>query len=658
MMKQDLFFVYRFGVAATVAVMAAACGDSRSVSNFEDVGNVAQAATSPTRVIFDTDIGSDVDDAGALAVLNHLADRGEAKILAVVSTTDATTYYASGYIDAVNSWYGRPKTPIGVNKQQSKGLDRYTDAVALDGQYGHNVINKTDAEDMVQLYRDTLKSQPNNSVVIVTVGRLTGLYEYMLQHGDALLKQKVKRLVIMGGHKADYDDVRNNADGSNLEKGVAGEHARYVFERLQGEVEIYLSPEGQHIPSGGSLDNVDKNNPTRRAYVGYKKGLNGKGDGPKNLCPSHADDATQAVCTKHELSYWKSYDQIAVLFGVRGHLSGSEKIKHNRKISYEGDHRMIIRSSGGDVKELSIPSSRHIKVGNLIDGMMAAPPADHHVPPSDVPGLGDRIEAENYSAHRDTVVVDAPGYSGGARLGSTHLGDWVEYKIDVPAAGKHTITFVGATKIAGAAWEVSQGGNVLGHLDYPNSTGGYDPENMKSFSATLDVAKAGVQTWRFDVLAEHPDLDYFVVERKPASGEPGEVSVSLQVTHRYIEGVIEVDNESSVGIDAITLTLKGASGGFDWIKAPNSIDVWPQSGVSLSKNNDGVTSDIVQLGWSNGLAGGQRTSVDFDIDPNSLDGVSVEVDVEFSNGKVRGGVMTYRAGNSPDSDSFSWSGAP
>ena len=35
------------------------------------------------RVIFDTDPGGDVDDAGALAVLHALADRGEVKILAI-----------------------------------------------------------------------------------------------------------------------------------------------------------------------------------------------------------------------------------------------------------------------------------------------------------------------------------------------------------------------------------------------------------------------------------------------------------------------------------------------------------------------------------------------------------------------------------------------
>ncbi len=41
-------------------------------------------ASEPVRVILDTDMASDCDDAGALAVLNALADCGEAEIVAVV----------------------------------------------------------------------------------------------------------------------------------------------------------------------------------------------------------------------------------------------------------------------------------------------------------------------------------------------------------------------------------------------------------------------------------------------------------------------------------------------------------------------------------------------------------------------------------------------
>ncbi len=68
----------------------------------------------PVSVIFDTDIGTDVDDAGALAVLHILADQGEAKILATLSANQ--NRWAAPAIDVLNTYYGRGDIPIGSSK--------------------------------------------------------------------------------------------------------------------------------------------------------------------------------------------------------------------------------------------------------------------------------------------------------------------------------------------------------------------------------------------------------------------------------------------------------------------------------------------------------------------------------------------------------------
>ena len=39
--------------------------------------------TEKVKIIFDTDIGGDCDDAGALAMLHRLCDKGEAQLLAI-----------------------------------------------------------------------------------------------------------------------------------------------------------------------------------------------------------------------------------------------------------------------------------------------------------------------------------------------------------------------------------------------------------------------------------------------------------------------------------------------------------------------------------------------------------------------------------------------
>ena len=63
------------------------------------------------KIVFDTDIGGDCDDAGALAMLHRLCDLGEAQLVAV--TASYASPFVAGCIDAVNTYFGR-KVPVGV----------------------------------------------------------------------------------------------------------------------------------------------------------------------------------------------------------------------------------------------------------------------------------------------------------------------------------------------------------------------------------------------------------------------------------------------------------------------------------------------------------------------------------------------------------------
>ena len=76
---------------------------------------VAFAATAaPVKVIFDTDMLTDFDDVGALACLHALADAGECKILATISSTRGNA--SVGAIEVINHYYGRPDLPVGSSK--------------------------------------------------------------------------------------------------------------------------------------------------------------------------------------------------------------------------------------------------------------------------------------------------------------------------------------------------------------------------------------------------------------------------------------------------------------------------------------------------------------------------------------------------------------
>src|SRR5450631_4657802 len=74
----------------------------------------AGASAQAVPVIFDTDMGNDVDDALALAMLHALESRGECRLLGVTVTKDNP--WAPIFVDLVNTFYGRGQIPVGMVK--------------------------------------------------------------------------------------------------------------------------------------------------------------------------------------------------------------------------------------------------------------------------------------------------------------------------------------------------------------------------------------------------------------------------------------------------------------------------------------------------------------------------------------------------------------
>lgn len=164
----------------------------------------ARAAAKPVPIIFDTDIGPDVDDAGTAAILNALADRGEARILAMNCCTSSE--WGAPCLDAINTYYGRPDVPIGTFKGTGFLTDaKYNRAVAE--QFPNDLKNGQNAPDATEVYRQVLAKQPDHSVTVCAVGPLNNLArllesgpdKHSKRTGADLVARKVARLVIMGG---------------------------------------------------------------------------------------------------------------------------------------------------------------------------------------------------------------------------------------------------------------------------------------------------------------------------------------------------------------------------------------------------------------------------------------------------------------------------
>lgn len=169
-------------------------------------------AAEPVRIIFDTDMGNDVDDALALAEIHAFETRGEADLLAVTITKD--NRWAPVFVSLLNTFYNRSNVPIGIVKGgKTPGDGNYIRRIAEmkrpDGSalYRHALTPASDVPDAVLLLRKTLASQPDNSVVVVQVGFSTNLARLLDSgpddssplSGRDLASRKVRLLSMMAG---------------------------------------------------------------------------------------------------------------------------------------------------------------------------------------------------------------------------------------------------------------------------------------------------------------------------------------------------------------------------------------------------------------------------------------------------------------------------
>jgi len=186
-------------------------------------------------VIFDTDMGNDVDDALALAMLHALESRGECRLLGVTVTKDNP--WAAVYADLVNTFYGRGQIPVGMVKgsgvtpESSRMIQEPAERRRADGTlvYPRRLASGAEAVEAVALLRRLLAAAQDGSVVIVQVGFSTNLARLLDAPADLeLVKRKVKLLSVMAGNfvqpKPEF----------NVQKDTAS--ARKLFELWPGDI--------------------------------------------------------------------------------------------------------------------------------------------------------------------------------------------------------------------------------------------------------------------------------------------------------------------------------------------------------------------------------------------------------------------------------------
>lgn len=187
---------------------------------------LASALAQPVPVIFDTDMGNDVDDALALAMLHALQSRGECRLAAVTVTKDNP--WSAVYVDLVNTFYGRAQIPVGMVKdgvtpEDAVMIRRPSERRRSDGSlvYPRRLASGSEAPEAVALLRRVLAAEKDGTVVIVQVGFSTNLARLLDRPEDIeLVKRKVKLLSVMAGNfaqpKPEFNVEKDTASARKL----------------------------------------------------------------------------------------------------------------------------------------------------------------------------------------------------------------------------------------------------------------------------------------------------------------------------------------------------------------------------------------------------------------------------------------------------------
>lgn len=306
-------------------------------------GSAQQINNKPASIIFDSDIGPDYDDVGAITILHALEDKGEAKILATVASNKYEGIAA--VLDVFNTYFHRAGIPIGVPKGEAVNLrdsQHWTDSILA--KYPHKIKSNAEVPDAVEVYRKVLASQPDHSVTIVTVGFLTNLANLLKTKGDhfsplsgkAIIEKKVKLLVSMAAKFPEGKEFNVEKDAMASKEALENWPTRVIYSGF----EI-----GAKIKTGLPLihNNNIHNNPAKDAF---------------RICiPMSKEDAGGRM----------SWDQTAVLVAVRGYQPYYTLHPGKIKVAVDGSNSW---DENGKGQYYLLEKESPKKVQDIIDDLM------------------------------------------------------------------------------------------------------------------------------------------------------------------------------------------------------------------------------------------------------------------------------------------------
>lgn len=306
----------------------------------------------PISIIFDTDIGPDYDDVGAITLLHALADSGECSILATIASNRYDRIVP--VISIFNTYFNRSSIPVGIVRigGVNIGVSQKWDSVIVP-KYAHTLKSNNEAEDAVKLYRRILASQPDNSVTIVTVGFLTNMADLLRSKpdnfspldGKGLVRKKVKELVSMA---ARFDHEMGKFKEFNVVRDAAS--SKIVFDEWPTSVIFSGFEIGAKIHTGLPLIGSSiQRSPVKEVF--------------QISIPKDPQDKNGRM----------SWDQTAVLVAVRGYQKFYDGIVGKIISKEDGSNGWNPNGTGHIYLKEKMPVS---EVEKIINGLMLHQPVD------------------------------------------------------------------------------------------------------------------------------------------------------------------------------------------------------------------------------------------------------------------------------------------
>lgn len=306
------------------------------------------ALAAPERIVFDTDMGNDVDDALALSMLHRFQKEGKAEIAAVLVNKGAPE--APVFCAIQNEYFGNGSVPVGhIADGKTPEPGAFAGKVAAaknsDGSPKYPLPERARGgkfPDAVKLARRVLAESEDGGVVYISVGFLTNAARLLESPPDEispltgaeLAAKKIKFFSVMGGNfaaaeRAEYN-IKEDAKSAQ------------IFAKLCPS-KIYFSGyevgEGLRFPQSALDEKTRPDNPVNEAYKLYAEMVNGgKSD-------------------RHDRPSW---DLTSVLFVFEPELFG---VSETGNVSFDDAGRTKFSpSEGGKSAYLKIPEGRAEKI--------------------------------------------------------------------------------------------------------------------------------------------------------------------------------------------------------------------------------------------------------------------------------------------------------